>query len=186
MENPALTQLIDEIGKNSTDAYERLKHCLESKTDLDDKPASPQWVTQVINMLTFRAQKGNSPTMVFLGNAYLNGLGVEADPSKALDYARHAASLGEAGGEVLLGFLYVQGIGGVVKNYDRAFFWFKSALDKGHSMAANNLGVIYEQGLGVKKDINLALKYYRQAASQKNPLALKNLERLSQTGGAVK
>lgn len=180
MANQDITQLIDDICKDSVEAYEKLKDCLINKTDLDEKPqVSSQWVRQVIDLLSVRAQKGNSPAMVFLGNAYLNGWGVDVDLAKALDYARRSASLGNAGGEVLLGFLYAQGSGGVIKDYDRALYWFKMALDKGSSMAANNLGVIYEKGLGIKKDIKLALKYYQQAASQNNALAQKNLERLS-------
>ncbi len=180
MINQEIVQLIDDICKDSAEAYGKLSACLVNKTDFDGKPqVSPEWAKRVIDLVSVRAQKGNSPAMVFLGNAYLNGWGVESDLAKALDYARHAASLGHAGGEVLLGFLYAQGSGGVVQNHDRALQWFSKAVDKGHSMAMNNLGVMYEQGLGVKKDLRLALKYYQQAATQNNALAQKNFERLS-------
>lgn len=178
MVNQEITQLIDDICKDSSEAYEKLSRCLIDKTDLGGKPASPQWAKRVIDLLTVRAQKGNTAAMVFLGNAYLNGWGVVPDLAKTLDNARRAASLGHAGGEVLLGFLYAQGAG-VVKDHRRALHWFTMAVDKGHSMAMNNLGVMYEQGLNVKKDIKLALKYYQQAASQNNALAQKNFERLS-------
>ncbi|MBM2805248.1 MAG: putative cysteine peptidase, partial [Deltaproteobacteria bacterium] len=48
-----------------------------------------------------------------------------------------------------------------------AAVWYQRAADKGFSRAAINLGVLYEQGLGVPKDPKQALGWYRRAAGLK-------------------
>jgi len=170
-------ELLEDLSKGSSEAYDVLETCFSQKKDSEGKAVSAQFLKQVQDELESRARSGNTPSMVLLGNVYLNGWGVPANVNKALDYARRAASLGDAGGEVLLGYLYANGLG-VKTDYDRAHYWFKMAQDKGHSMAVNNLGAMYENGLGVKKDLSLAIKHYQQSAAQKNKLAAQNLERL--------
>ena len=184
--NLTIKEIIHQLchSDNNQEAYQRLSECLVKKADLENKPASMLWLETVITDLKLNARHGKTMAMVLLGNAYINGWGIEQNISQALKYARYAASLGDAGGEVLLGYLYANGYG-VVKDPGRAMTWFKSALEKGNSMASNNLGVIYEQGLGVKKDMKLALYYYKQAAAQHNPLGEKNLERLGLSHASI-
>lgn len=47
-------------------------------------------------------------------------------------------------------------------------------------MAQYNLGVCYEQGEGIDKDISKAIEWYQKATEQGNLLAKKRLEVLSQ------
>ena len=42
-----------------------------------------------------------------------------------------------------------------------SIIWYKKATEKGHSMAANNLGVIYKNGMGCIGDIEKAKGYYK-------------------------
>jgi TPR repeat protein len=181
MKETTFEQLIDSVCKGSLEAYERLRDCLKNKVDINNQPqTSSDEEKQILRALMLRAQKGNAAAMAILGNVYLKGwCDVSPDIPAAMSYAKRSASLGNPGGEVLLGLAYMEGFsGGVVRDYERAIYWFKRALEKGNSMAANNLGVMYEEGWGVKKEMNIALKYFRQAAEQNNSLAQKNLERL--------
>ena len=66
----------------------------------------------------------------------------------------------------------------VKKNPETAIFWYQKCIDTIKdswtvSLAENRLGEIYSNGLGVKKDHELAEKYYRSSASKGNPYAKK-------------
>ncbi|XP_030067359.1 death ligand signal enhancer [Microcaecilia unicolor] len=53
-----------------------------------------------------------------------------------------------------------------------AFSCFQAAADRGYSKAQYNIGVCYEQGKGVAKDTEKAVKYYQLAASHGHSMAL--------------
>ena len=66
----------------------------------------------------------------------------------------------------------------VKKNPEAAIFWYQKCIETIKdswtvSLAENRLGEIYSNGLGVKKDHELAEKYYRSSASKGNPYAKK-------------
>ena len=56
-------------------------------------------------------------------------------------------------------------------DYTKAFEMLDALGRQGNAQAQQALGVMYENGQGVKKDENLALSLYRQAASQNNESA---------------
>jgi TPR repeat protein len=54
--------------------------------------------------------------------------------------------------------------------------------DLGCSAGQNNLGIAYELGQGIAKDIRKAIDYYILAADQKNQYAIWNLSRCRKKG----
>ena len=54
------------------------------------------------------------------------------------------------------------------KDYARAFKEWKASADAGQAEAQFDLGVLYAQGLGVRRDLTEATKWYRKAANQGN------------------
>jgi hypothetical protein len=50
-------------------------------------------------------------------------------------------------------------------NYSEAFICFYEAAKQNDLIAHNRLGELYEKGLGVEKNINMALKWYEKAAA---------------------
>ena len=46
--------------------------------------------------------------------------------------------------------------------------WYRKAADQGNAIAENFVGLSYENGLGVKKDLSEAMRWYRKAADQGN------------------
>jgi len=58
---------------------------------------------------------------------------------------------------------------------DGSFKWYKKAAKQGNAEAQNCLGVCYEDGNGVTKDLSEAAKWYRKAADQGNAAAQCNL-----------
>lgn len=62
--------------------------------------------------------------------------------------------------------------------YKKAFFWAYICAQKNHAAACNNLGHLYEDGIGTKINLSKALKYYIQASKLGNESGKKNMVRL--------
>jgi hypothetical protein len=56
--------------------------------------------------------------------------------------------------------------GGDPSDFAETAYWMRKAADKGSAAAQFSLGMFYEHGLGVEKDMNQALSWYRKAADQ--------------------
>ena len=64
-------------------------------------------------------------------------------------------------------------------NYSEAFKFCSVAAEQGNAEAQFNLGVMYDNGQGVKQDYFKAVEWYQKAAEQGHPLAQIYLDRLS-------
>ncbi len=49
-----------------------------------------------------------------------------------------------------------------------ALYWYQKAADQHYSAAQYKLGYFYEDGLGVSKNIKLAMDWYQKSADQFN------------------
>lgn len=74
------------------------------------------------------------------------------------------AKSGEAEAQYYVARIYANGMGGVTSDPTLAASWYQRAADQNYSPAIQELGYLYEQGLGVKKDPMLALNLQRKAA----------------------
>lgn len=74
-----------------------------------------------------------------------------------------AAHAGMAAG--LLGQMYLRGEG-VTRSYAKAWVWLSRGAEQGDAESYNGLGVIYQQGLGVDKNMKKAAEYFEASASQ--------------------
>nr|XP_033783627.1 death ligand signal enhancer [Geotrypetes seraphini] len=63
------------------------------------------------------------------------------------------------------------------EDHNTAFACFQAAADQGYSKAQYNIGVCYEQGKGVAKDMEKAVQYYKLAASHGHSMALHHYAR---------
>jgi uncharacterized protein len=70
-----------------------------------------------------------------------------------------------------------------VPDYPRAIALYEKAASLGHGWAANNLGVLYERGAGVDKDVAKARTYYEESAKAGDHHGYLNLARLYFEGG---
>lgn len=64
------------------------------------------------------------------------------------------------------------------RNYKKAHKHLKALADKGDPKAQTLLGMLYEKGVGVEKDMEKAVSYYEKAALQGLPQAESNLGHL--------
>jgi len=57
---------------------------------------------------------------------------------------------------------YFHGYYGTKVNYTKALKWYRKAAELGHKTAQCQLGIMYENGNGVAKDLNEAEKWYKR------------------------
>lgn len=68
--------------------------------------------------------------------------------------------------EFQLGRVYMYGLSGIQADKDQAFSWMKRAAQGGLAGAQHNLGYMYQEGVGVTKDVQMAWIWYGKAARQ--------------------
>jgi hypothetical protein len=73
----------------------------------------------------------------------------------------------------------------VPQNYSEAAGWWKIAAEQGHTKAAHNLGLMYEEGKGVSQDFTEAANWYELAVRKGNPSSQNNLAALLETGQGI-
>ena len=109
----------------------------------------------------------NNPIAQFnIAKSYDNGDYLPINKSKAIKWYMKSAKNGYADAECNLGEKYEQGIYGLEKNIDLALALYKSSAVKGCCPSQYNLGVIFQEGKIVSKDIDMALYWFKKAASQ--------------------
>ena len=115
--------------------------------------------------------------------------GPDVNYEKALRWLKLAYENGEKSVANNIASLYYAGSGIFVPpNYEEARKWYEVALSEAHSsdtkiQPAFNLGVIYELGLGVEKDVSKAVGLYEIAARRGYRRALWQLGLLYESGG---
>ena len=80
-----------------------------------------------------------------------------------------------------VGVLYYQ-----QQKYEEAFKRFQAAANFGHEVAQTNLGVLYMQGMGVERNIPMAIEWFEKAARKGEKKAQFNLASLYHQGIGVK
>jgi TPR repeat protein len=98
---------------------------------------------------------------------------VERNVDTALQYFKKAAAKGNAEAQNSIGNCHHQ-----KGRYEEAFNWYTKSAAQGHVNAERNLGVLYEHGRGVTKDISTAIEWYTKAAEKGHVNAVKHLRKL--------
>ncbi|TXE87624.1 sel1 repeat family protein [Campylobacter volucris] len=65
-------------------------------------------------------------------------------------------------------------------DYPTALKYFQQACDLNNGSGCNNLGIMYENGDGVRKNLSKALEYFGKACDLKNDEGCQNYARLKQ------
>jgi TPR repeat protein len=90
------------------------------------------------------------------------------DAHRAMALLAPLASAGDTRAQVLLGEIYLNGIG-LPQNFALAADWMAKAAAQGDADAQNALGRLYAEGLGVAADGKAALDWMTRAAEQGKP-----------------
>jgi localization factor PodJL len=114
------------------------------------------------------ALNGNADAAFEIGERYLNGQGVTADPAEALKWFERAAAKGSPGAAFRLGMAYEKGHG-TQKDRARAKTNYVLAAESGHLKAMHNLAVMIVEDSstpGRQPDYNTAIPWFRKAAER--------------------
>ncbi|KYK91735.1 tetratricopeptide repeat protein, partial [Aggregatibacter actinomycetemcomitans] len=103
---------------------------------------------RVQEMSTFVQNKLNNDELRNLARYFYQS----DDVRSAFNVMRILALRGDSNAQLDLGRLYFGG-DGVEKNYEKAYWWFSEAAEKGSVKALTNLGILYTGGYGVKKNL---------------------------------
>jgi len=121
---------------------------------------------------TVEAYGGDAVAQSWLGAAYESGRGTVQDFGKAQEWLERAAQQGDADAMFLLGQMHEDGEG-VPEDYVQAANWYRKACEQrpdygGAGNGCNSLGLLYLNGLGVKKNALEAYKYFLVSRSPVN------------------
>lgn len=108
-------------------------------------------------------ERGHLEARYELGNVYLEGRGVKADPNEARLWLERAAWAGHAAAQNDLGRLFTSGLVGE-PDFVEAATWFRLAADRGSLEAHFNLAQLHLRGLGVDQSPEEAMRWLRPAA----------------------
>lgn len=112
----------------------------------------------------------HNPSLCYnLGLAYYEGWKGVKDPDMALHYFQKAAKGNYPPADFYIGIIFMER-----KEYKKSVPYYKKSLTV-NPLASYNLGVYYEDGMGVKRDLKEAVKYYKLAVKGDYPLAFHNL-----------
>lgn len=111
------------------------------------------------------------------------GLAESALGGARLKEVMAAARKGDAEAQMELATRYALGAGGVKKNDKLAAEWYRKAGEQGVVAAAHQLGLRYERGQGVDKDLHQAARWYDKATELGHLDSLLSLARLLLQGG---
>jgi TPR repeat protein len=109
------------------------------------------------------AENGDPRCKRFLGWMYLRGNGCAQDYSKAIEYFSKAAFEGDSEAEYGIGAVYYE-----LQDYRKAIIHFERSFQDGYVPAGRWLGVLYQLGLGVDKDLKKAMTLYKSAGKKGN------------------
>lgn len=109
------------------------------------------------------AKQGNKDAEYNIGVMYEKGRGVDRNPRKAVEWLSKAARQGHATAMAELGILYFEGEA-IAADEAKAFALLSSAANQNIPSAQFYLGRIYELGKGTRRNLTIALKWYRRAA----------------------
>ncbi|MBY5918471.1 sel1 repeat family protein [Rhizobium leguminosarum] len=137
-----------------------------------DVPMGIVWISKA-------ADSGDTKEMVKLGRIYKDGEGIEKDYASAEKWFSRAAAAGKGEGMAGMGFLATKKS---PPDHRAAVDWYQKSIDRGYKPAAEQLGDLYRDGLGVKKSVKKAVELYQRAET---PSSLVALGRLYATGTGV-
>ena len=110
------------------------------------------------------AEEGHVQAAFELSKCYTFGFGVRKNRVTSSKWLRKAAEGGHVSAMMLLAHRYQWETGGGVEyNPREAVKWFRKAAEQGNAEAMYELGECYEKGFGVKKEPDLAYRWFCRA-----------------------
>jgi TPR repeat protein len=135
--------------------------------------------------LKMAADRGNIIAMREYGRLLLEGKGVTRDPRQAIRYLDSATQTGDPRAHLLLADCFSGNILEIATDLEKMVENLWEAATKDIPEAQSKLGYCYEEGIGVNKNTEMAVKWYTKAAQQNYPEAMVNLGHCHTQGKGV-
>jgi TPR repeat protein len=127
-------------------------------------------IGKAIEFYRLSADKGNAQAQNNLALKYRFGPGVKMDNGEAMKLFRLSADQNNPYAQFHLGEIFEQGKypDGELKSTDlvESEKWYRLSANNGFKDAQYRLAQFYDNGIGVKKDMALAIEWYKKAAEQ--------------------
>lgn len=146
-------------------------HLLSGRGVAVDRHAAAEWLT--------RAAETRDPVAHFLLGRLREGDG-EQYVDQVVNSFRIAAEAGHREAQFALAAVLAKSA--VDTDKSMAVEWFAKAHEAGHKAAANRLGEMYRDGVGVSRQLDRARKLFQEAAETGNVNAMYNLARMQNDG----
>lgn len=131
------------------------------------------------NLLRRAANQNNLPAIVELGFSYLTGKFVKTNKEKALSLWNAAEKMGSTEASIRIAAAMLLGEIGTDRMDTTKYLQMLNVADNlGSVLAQVSLGYCYENGIGVRKSIPEAVKFYRLGAQRGNRYAYDQLKRM--------
>lgn len=153
-----LTQASNYFNLSKTVSAEdllKLGKALLSDDTVQDKEVAFTWIKEAAEMNHVEALK-------IAGNMYLRGFGVDKIPAKGIESLTKAANLGDTESMAILSGYYFEE--GEDKNEQTGFEWSLKASNAGHLNSYQRTGDLYQRGIGVDKNEELAYQTFLAGA----------------------
>jgi TPR repeat protein len=111
-----------------------------------------------------RAEAGDSSAQLELSLFYRQGLFVEEDFEKSLDWCLKSAAQGNVNAMADLGDLFFEGKF-LERDYDKAYYWYIKAAHLEHPGANRMVAHLLNFGIGITQNRAEALEWYQRAAT---------------------
>lgn len=124
------------------------------------------------------ADEGDALSQFAMGGFYATGRGVTNNMDQAIQWWQKAADQNQVDAETRLGQLYLlpePPFGNTYLDNTKALVFLHRAAAQGSAAAMNYLGVAYDNGMGVKRDMKEAVKWYQAAAERGDAMGQANL-----------
>ena len=112
------------------------------------------------------ADSGNADAQFAIGRMHAVGSGFRKSSLAAITWLGMAARQGHIPAQTALAKKYLSGTNGLPQNFVAAVKWFRKAANHGVAEAQFQLGQLYAEGKGVKRDFVAAHMWFNLAAAQ--------------------
>lgn len=161
---------VDENIGRAFELYEmasKLKHP-DAINNLADMYLNGEYVEvneeQALRLFELAAQLGVAEAMFTLGMMFEQGIGIKPNNEQAYTYYKQSAEAGDSEAQNRMATIYFEGLLQVELNVAKAIDWYKRAAMQHHIDAIYSLGYIYNEGVGVMRNMKAAISYFEQAA----------------------
>lgn len=130
-----------------------------------------RWLKNAVNDIVLKDDDLADALQLF-GSCYEHGWGVNTDMTKAVEYWKKSAEMGNLQALDSLGYCYAHGLGGVIKSAEISFECYLEASERGFTEDYTTVGLCYLNGDGVQPNKSKAYYWFNKAAAHNDqPMA---------------